>query len=48
VRDADPEGFLETTWPHRFFGDLNWREWLLFLELHCADHAAQLEAMLNA
>ena len=48
VRDADPEAFILTTWPHQFFGDLNWREWLLFIELHCADHAGQLEAMLNA
>jgi hypothetical protein len=48
VRDADPETFILTTWPHQFFGDLNWREWLLLIELHCADHTRQLEAMLNA
>lgn len=45
VRDAEPEGFLYVRWEHPFFGELNWREWLLFLELHCIDHAGQLTAM---
>jgi DinB family protein len=45
VRDADPEAFLEFTWPHPFFGPLNWREWLFFLPLHLGDHARQLRAM---
>ena len=48
VREADPMGFVETTWQHPFFGDLNWREWLLFLRLHCRDHARQLASMRSA
>lgn len=35
---------LAVTWPHPFFGDLNWREWLLFLRIHDLDHARQLRA----
>ena len=45
VRSADPEANLELKWPHPFFGELNWREWLLFLRIHCKDHARQLVAM---
>jgi hypothetical protein len=48
VREAAPDGFLHVTWPHAFFGELNWREWLLFLELHSIDHARQLAAMRGA
>lgn len=48
VREAPPDGFLHVTWPHASFGDLNWREWLLFLELHSSDHTRQLTAMRNA
>ncbi len=33
---------LEIRWSHPFFGDLNWREWLLFLRLHDLDHANQV------
>lgn len=45
VRSADPEANLDTTWKHPMFGQLNWREWLLFLRIHCKDHAGQLNAM---
>lgn len=45
VRDAPPDAFLDVRWNHQFFGDLNWREWLLFLRLHARDHARQLTAM---
>ena len=45
VRSADPEANLELKWKHPFFGDLNWREWLLFLRIHSKDHARQLAAM---
>ena len=45
VRAADPEGFLQVKWEHPFFGDLNWREWLLFLRIHAKDHSGQLQAM---
>ena len=44
VSEADPEAFLEVTWHHPFFGELNWREWFLFVGVHCADHAAQIRA----
>ncbi len=45
VREADPEAFLDVKWEHPFFGELNWREWLLFLRIHSKDHARQLAAM---
>ncbi len=48
VREADPNAFLEVTWEHPFFGPLNWRQWLLFLELHCRDHTGQLRALAGA
>ncbi len=48
VSEADPESFLSVTWPHPFFGELNWREWFLFVGVHCADHAAQIRAAGNA
>lgn len=45
VREAAPDAFLGIEWEHPFFGALNWREWLLFLELHNRDHGGQLQAM---
>lgn len=45
VRDADPDAYLYVTWEHPFFGNLNWREWLMFLRVHCLDHAPQLKAL---
>lgn len=45
VTAADPESFLETTWEHPFFGQLNWREWHLFLGVHASDHANQLKQL---
>ncbi len=36
---------LDITWPHMFFGPLNWREWLLFLRIHDLDHARQMQAI---
>lgn len=48
VRSADPAANLELKWKHPFFGDLNWREWLLFLRIHSRDHARQLVAMSGA
>ncbi len=45
VRAADPAAFLDVKWEHPFFGDLNWREWLLFLRIHAKDHARQLAGM---
>ena len=43
VRAADPQGRLDATVEHPFFGPLNWREALLFLRLHDLDHAGQLQ-----
>lgn len=48
ARDADPAANLGTLWEHPFFGDLNWREWLLFLRIHSKDHARQLTTMSGA
>ena len=44
VSAADPGAFLEVTWEHPMFGQLNWREWFLFLGVHCTDHANQIVA----
>lgn len=48
VRRAAGDEHLDVTWTHPFFGDLNWREWLLFLRLHDLDHARQLQAIAAA
>lgn len=45
VSAADPAGFLHVTWEHPFFGQLNWREWFLFLAVHATDHAGQIRTM---
>lgn len=45
IREASPLAFLEVRWPHPFFGELNWREWTLFLRIHCKDHARQVAEM---
>ena len=45
VRAADPTANLQTKWRHPMFGDLDWREWLLFLRIHAKDHARQLNNM---
>lgn len=42
VAEASGDEFLDVKWPHRVFGDLNWREWLLFMRVHDLDHARQL------
>ena len=39
---------LDVKWNHPLFGDLNWREWLLFLRLHDGDHARQVEGIVAA
>lgn len=48
VSTADPDSFLETTWEHPFFGQMNWREWHLFLGVHAADHASQIKKLREA
>lgn len=45
VREADPTAHLDLKWDHPMFGDLNWREWLLFLRIHSRDHARQIAAL---
>ena len=45
VSFADTGAFLDVKWPHMFFGELNWREWLLFLHMHAWDHRNQIEAL---
>lgn len=48
VQDADPDAFLDVQWTHPMFGDLNWREWFLFLRIHSKDHARQLQGMTDS
>jgi len=45
VQKATGDEHLDVTWEHRFFGPLNWREWLLFLRIHDIDHARQLQGI---
>ena len=40
---AEPTARLEQSISHGFFGQLNWRETLLFIRIHDIDHAGQLE-----
>ncbi|MEX2080020.1 MAG: DinB family protein [Dehalococcoidia bacterium] len=48
LRAADPAAFLDLTWNHFIAGDLNWREWTVFVEAHVWDHAGQLSAMADS
>jgi uncharacterized damage-inducible protein DinB len=48
VASADPQGRLDATVEHAFFGPLNWREALLFMRLHDLDHAGQLQKLATA
>jgi hypothetical protein len=48
VQAADPSAFLDVTWEHPFFGQLNWREWHLFLGVHAVDHANQIKELAGA
>lgn len=45
VEAADPEAHLDSKIFHPMFGDLNWREALLFLRVHDLDHARQFAAL---
>lgn len=45
VEDAEPDANLDVKWRHPAFGDLNWREWFLFIRIHSRDHAQQLQTM---
>ncbi|MEX2236792.1 MAG: DinB family protein [Dehalococcoidia bacterium] len=48
VLKASGEESLGVKWEHGTFGDLHWREWLLFLRIHDLDHARQIEAIAAA
>jgi uncharacterized damage-inducible protein DinB len=45
VLQADPQAHLDITWGHREFGQMNWREWLLFARVHTLDHTRQMQAI---
>ena len=45
VLQADPQAYLDIVWGHNEFGNMNWREWLLFARVHTLDHARQMEAI---
>ncbi len=45
VRKADPQTHLDIVWGHNEFGNMNWREWLLFARVHTLDHARQMQAI---
>ena len=45
VRAATGDEHLDITWEHPFFGQLNWREWVLFTRIHDIDHARQLQSL---
>jgi hypothetical protein len=44
---ADPEAHLDKSIYHPTFGNLNWREALLFLRVHDLDHARQIQATIG-
>ena len=48
VANATGEEHPDVTWSHPMFGDLTWREWLLFLRIHDLDHARQMQAITAA
>jgi hypothetical protein len=48
VRRADPQAGLDVMIEHGMFGQLNWREILLFTRLHDLDHAGQLQKIVAA
>ncbi|PWT70823.1 MAG: hypothetical protein C5B60_11670 [Chloroflexi bacterium] len=48
VVQSDPQAHLEVTWGHPEFGQMNWREWLLFARVHTLDHARQVQAIAAA
>jgi hypothetical protein len=45
VSFAQPDAFLDVTWRHMLFGELNWREWFLFLHIHAWDHRRQIATL---
>jgi uncharacterized damage-inducible protein DinB len=45
VLKADPEAHLDILWGHNEFGQMNWREWLLFARVHTLDHTRQMQSI---
>lgn len=45
VLGANGDEHLDVKLTHPWFGDLNWREWLLFMRVHDLDHLRQLQAI---
>ncbi|HKV02297.1 MAG TPA: DinB family protein [Ktedonobacteraceae bacterium] len=45
VLRADPQAHLDIVWAHSEFGQMNWREWLLFARVHTLDHTRQIQAI---
>lgn len=45
VARARGDEHLDVTIHHPMFGDLTWREWLLFMRVHDLDHLRQLQAI---
>lgn len=45
VLQAKGDEHLEVKINHSMFGDLSWREWLLFMRVHDLDHLRQLQAI---
>lgn len=45
---ADPDAHLDVRWSVSVFGELNWREALLFARVHTIDHAKQMAAIAAA
>jgi uncharacterized damage-inducible protein DinB len=45
VLEAKGDEHLDVKLRHPVFGDLNWREWLLFMRVHDLDHLRQLQAI---
>ncbi len=48
VLEAKGDEHLELKINHQMFGDLNWREWLLFMRVHDLDHLRQLQSVAAA
>lgn len=48
ISSATGDEYPDIKWEHGVFGDLNWREWLLFMRVHDLDHARQILAVSEA
>ena len=45
VLKADAAAHLDILWGHNEFGQMNWREWLLFARVHTLDHTRQMQSI---